>query len=109
MVRVSLQTTPYYPLTCLLVHNVMACYVERGEVPGLVTLISRWSEVHVESIGMKAAGGSDPLQRDTIVRIGSMTKPITAVAAMILVPMPGASAAPCPARFRGVAPRCAGP
>jgi CubicO group peptidase (beta-lactamase class C family) len=66
-------------------HNVMAGYVERGEVPGLVTLISRRGEVHVDAIGTKALGGGDPMRRDTIFRIASMTKPITAVAAMILV------------------------
>ena len=66
-------------------HEVMAGYVERGEVPGLVTLVSRRGETHVEALGMKALGGSDPVQRDTIFRIASMTKPITAAAAMILV------------------------
>ena len=66
-------------------HDVMAGYVERGEVPGLVTLVSRRGEVHVDAIGTKALGGSDPMRRDTIFRISSMTKPITAAAAMILV------------------------
>jgi CubicO group peptidase (beta-lactamase class C family) len=66
-------------------HDVMAGYVERGEVPGLVALVSRRGDTHVESLGMKALGESDPVQRDTIFRIASMTKPITAVAAMILV------------------------
>jgi CubicO group peptidase (beta-lactamase class C family) len=66
-------------------HDVMAGYVERGQVPGIVTLVSRRGEVHVDAIGMKAVGGSDPMRRDTIFRIASMTKPITAAAAMILV------------------------
>jgi CubicO group peptidase (beta-lactamase class C family) len=66
-------------------HDVMAGYVERGEVPGLVTLVSRHGEMHVDAIGRKAAGGGDPMRRDTIFRISSMTKPITAVATMILV------------------------
>ena len=66
-------------------HDVMAGHVERGEVPGLVTLVSRRGEVHVDAIGMKAVGGSDPMRRDTIFRIASMTKPITAAATMILV------------------------
>lgn len=66
-------------------HRVMAGYVERGAVPGLVTLVSRRGEVHVDVIGMKAAGGRDPMGRDTIFRIASLTKPITAVATMILV------------------------
>jgi CubicO group peptidase (beta-lactamase class C family) len=66
-------------------HDVMPGYVERGEVPGLVALVTRRDETHVEALGMKALGGSDPVQRDTIFRIASMTKPITAAAAMILV------------------------
>ncbi len=63
---------------------IMAGHVERGEVPGLVTLVSRRGETHVEAIGARAIGG-DPMPRDTIFRIASMTKPIAAAAAMILV------------------------
>jgi CubicO group peptidase (beta-lactamase class C family) len=66
-------------------HNVMAGYVERGEVPGLITLVSRRGEVHANVIGTKGYEGSDPIRRDTIFRISSMTKPITAAATMILV------------------------
>src|SRR5437879_10813946 len=66
-------------------HEVMAGYVERGEVPGLVTLVSRRGEVHVDAIGMKAVSDSDPMRRDTIFRISSMTKPITAAAPMLMV------------------------
>ena len=44
---------------------------------------SRWSagaaRSHVDAIGTQAVGGSDPMRRDTIFRIASMTKPITAV------------------------------
>jgi CubicO group peptidase (beta-lactamase class C family) len=65
--------------------DVMAGYVERGEVPGVVTLLSRRGEVHVDAAGTMAAGGGDPVRRDTIFRISSMTKPVTAVATMILV------------------------
>ena len=66
-------------------HDVMAGYVVRGEVPGMVTLVSRRGEVHVDAIGMTRVGGSDPIRRGTIFRISSMTKPITAAATMILV------------------------
>ena len=65
-------------------HDVMAGYVERDEVPGVVTLVGRRDAVHVDAIGAKAAGG-EPMRRDTIFRISSMTKPVTAVATMILV------------------------
>lgn len=66
-------------------HDVMAAHVERGDVPGLVALISRRGEVHLDVIGTMAAGGGAPMRRDTIFRIASMTKPIAAAAAMILV------------------------
>src|SRR5436305_10827383 len=66
-------------------HDVMKGYVERGEVPGLITLVSRRGEVHINVIGTMAYEVSDSIQRDTIFRISSMTKPITAVATMILV------------------------
>jgi len=66
-------------------HDVMAGYVERGEVPGLVTLVSRRGEAHVDAIGARTIGESAPMRRDTIFRISSMTKPIIAVATMILV------------------------
>jgi CubicO group peptidase (beta-lactamase class C family) len=65
--------------------DVIAGHVERGVVSGIVTLVSRRGEVHVDAIGTKAFGGSDPMQRDTIFRIASVTKPIVAAAAMILV------------------------
>lgn len=65
--------------------RVMAGYVERGALPGLVALVSRHDEVHVEAHGRLAVDGGAPMRRDTIFRISSMTKPITAVAAMILV------------------------
>src|SRR6266700_3231624 len=69
----------------LRMHDVMAEYVERREVPGLVTLVSRRGEVHVDLIGTQAFDESSPMRRDTIFRISSMTKPIIAVATMIPV------------------------
>ena len=65
-------------------HGVMAGYVERGDLPGLVMLVSRQGEVRVDAIGRLAFEGS-PMKRDSIFRITSMSKPVTAAAAMILV------------------------
>ncbi|HKD31087.1 MAG TPA: serine hydrolase domain-containing protein [Xanthobacteraceae bacterium] len=65
-------------------HDVMAAHVASGRMPGLVTLVSRHRETHVDAIGTMAFGGA-PMQRDTIFRIASMTKPLTAAAAVILV------------------------
>ncbi len=64
--------------------EVMAGHVGRGHAPGIVTLVSRRGETHVDAVGTKTVGG-DPMRRDTIFRIASMTKPVAAVAAMILV------------------------
>ena len=66
-------------------HDVMAGYVDRGQVPGLVALVSRAGELRVDALGSLAVGGQSRVQRDTIFRIASMTKPVTAAAAMILV------------------------
>jgi CubicO group peptidase (beta-lactamase class C family) len=65
--------------------DVMRGYVERGEVAGVVTLLSRHDQVHVEAIGAQDLDTGAPIRRDTIFRIASMTKPIAAAAAMILV------------------------
>jgi CubicO group peptidase (beta-lactamase class C family) len=66
-------------------HEALEGYVERRELPGLVALVSRGEDVHVEVLGTMAMGGSAPMRRDTIFRIASLTKPVTAVAAMILI------------------------
>jgi CubicO group peptidase (beta-lactamase class C family) len=66
-------------------HDVMAGYVERGELPGLITLVARRGEAHVDVLGSPAFGSSASLRRDAIFRISSMTKPITAAATMLLV------------------------
>ena len=63
----------------------MTAHVERGYVPGIVTLVSRRGATHFHAVGNKSVGGTDPVRRDTIFRITSMTKPMTAVATMILV------------------------
>ena len=66
-------------------HDILAGYIDRGQIPGLVALVSRRGEVHLDALGTLTAGGKSPVQRDTIFRIASMSKPITAAAAMILV------------------------
>ncbi|MDB4951514.1 MAG: hypothetical protein JWM27_4163 [Gemmatimonadetes bacterium] len=66
-------------------HDVMAGHVESGSMPGLVTLVARRGEVHVDTIGTRAVGGAEPMRRDTLFRIASLTKPVAAAAAMVLV------------------------
>ena len=60
-------------------------YIEKGKLPNMATLLSRAGEVaHLELRGAMEMGGDAPISEDTIYRIYSMTKPITAVAAMML-------------------------
>jgi CubicO group peptidase (beta-lactamase class C family) len=66
-------------------HEVLAGYVERERLPGLVTGLNRRGEIHVDIIGMTAFENGDPMRRDTIFRIASVSKPIVAAAAMTLV------------------------
>jgi CubicO group peptidase (beta-lactamase class C family) len=66
--------------------DVLGGYVDRGEIPGLVALVSRHGYVHIDALGTLGAGGDrGPVRRDSIFRISSMTKPVTAVATMVLV------------------------
>jgi CubicO group peptidase (beta-lactamase class C family) len=66
-------------------HRVLSGHVERKEMPGLVALVSRHDDVHLETLGTMTFGQPAPMKRDAIFRIASITKPIAAVAAMILV------------------------
>jgi CubicO group peptidase (beta-lactamase class C family) len=66
-------------------HRVLSRHVETSQVPGVVALLSRRGDVHVEALGYKKFGQGEPMRRDTIFRIASMTKPVTAVAALILI------------------------
>jgi CubicO group peptidase (beta-lactamase class C family) len=64
--------------------NVMAGYVERGEVPGMVLAVSRRGHAVIEPIGAIDLDGT-PARTDTLFRISSLTKPITAAATMMCV------------------------
>lgn len=66
-------------------HDAADRYSEEGYVTGAITLVERRGETHVHVTGLKDRERNLPLTRDTIFRIASMSKPITAVAAMILV------------------------
>jgi CubicO group peptidase (beta-lactamase class C family) len=66
-------------------HETMQRYVDDRRLPGLVAAISRRGAEHVDAIGTLAFDRTAPMQRDTIFRLASVTKPITAVAAMILI------------------------
>ena len=60
-------------------------YVDEGRVAGVVTMVARNGKlVHFEAVGNKGTDDPRPLEKDDLFRIYSMTKPITATAAMQL-------------------------
>src|SRR5436309_8709190 len=59
-------------------------HVGEDRVPGLVALVAHGDEVHVEALGHLGIG-RPPVHRDSLFRIASTTKPITAAATMALV------------------------
>ncbi|MEV4113103.1 serine hydrolase domain-containing protein [Nonomuraea sp. NPDC049695] len=66
-------------------HDVLARHVESGKIPGLVALVSRGDETHVETIGTMRHDGGAPMRRDTIFRMASTSKPVAMAAAMVLL------------------------
>jgi len=63
----------------------MRRFIDDGRLAGVVTMLARHGKLaHVQVAGQKNIQVPDPLQRDSIFRIYSMTKPITGVALMIL-------------------------
>jgi CubicO group peptidase (beta-lactamase class C family) len=75
----------FSPVRVERMHAALQRHVESGVLPGLVALVSHRGREHVETIGTMAFDDDTPMRRDTIFRLASMTKPVTAVAAMILV------------------------
>ncbi|MFT6099825.1 MAG: CubicO group peptidase (beta-lactamase class C family) [Arenicella sp.] len=60
-------------------------YVADGNYAGLVTLVARKGKiVHFKAHGNVGIDNQTPMETDTLFRIYSMTKPVTAVAAMML-------------------------
>ncbi|QCR30621.1 serine hydrolase domain-containing protein [Priestia megaterium] len=65
--------------------DVLIRHVESGKIPGLVALVNGFGETHVEAIGTMRHEGGSPMRRDTIFRMASTSKPVSAAAAMILL------------------------
>ncbi len=66
-------------------NDVLRCHVDSGRLPGLVAAINRRGFEHVVTIGALGFDRTAAMQRDTLFRMASVAKVITAVAAMILV------------------------
>ena len=66
------------------IDEIVESAVEQGQAPGVVTAVARGETVHVATAGVMATGGA-PMRRDTLFRISSNTKPITAAVVLSLV------------------------
>jgi CubicO group peptidase (beta-lactamase class C family) len=65
-------------------HAVAQRFVGGDLIPGLVALVARGEHVHVDALGKLAVDGP-PVWRDSLFRISSTTKPVTAAATLALV------------------------
>ncbi len=68
------------------IHETMQRYIEANQISGAVTLVARKGKVaHVEAHGMSDLESKKPMTRNTVFRIWSMSKPVAAVAVLMLM------------------------
>ncbi|HMG86310.1 MAG TPA: serine hydrolase domain-containing protein [Terracidiphilus sp.] len=71
------------------IKSVLQKIVDEGQLAGAATLVwradSKDGEAQTVCVGWRDVEANLPIERDTIFRIASMTKPITSVAALMLV------------------------
>jgi len=65
-------------------HDLLDRHVRAGKLPGAVALVATDDDVEVAVAGTRGIDGG-PMTRDTIFRVASITKPITAAGVMMLV------------------------
>ena len=67
------------------IEAALRAYVDAGALAGAATLVWRDGRVvHTATVGCRDLVTNLPVERDTIFRIASMTKPLTTVAALML-------------------------
>lgn len=68
------------------VTELIQARIDDGSISGAVTLVARNGQiVHLEAQGLADINARRPMQTDSVFRIASMTKPVTAAAIMMLV------------------------
>ena len=68
------------------VSRVLRSEIEAGKIPGAVALVARKGQiVYFESLGVRDPATGEPMRKDAIFRLYSMTKPFASVAAMMLM------------------------
>jgi CubicO group peptidase (beta-lactamase class C family) len=66
-------------------HDVLDPYVSGGAMPGAVALVAHGDRVETAALGYAEAGGGTPMAPDSLFRVASLTKPVTAAAVMTLI------------------------
>ena len=68
------------------INDVVQGYIDRGQISGAVTMVSRKGRVaHFEAQGLMDLESKTPMRKDAIFRIASMSKPVTGVAILMLM------------------------
>ena len=66
------------------IDEVVEAAVQQGQAPGVVAAVARGDASYIKAAGVMAVGGA-PMRPDTVFRISSTTKPITAAVVLSLV------------------------
>ena len=68
------------------INDLIERYMADQQITGAVTMVARHGQIaHVQSQGWMDREEQKPMRRDAIFRMASMTKPVTAVAILMLL------------------------
>lgn len=68
------------------IHEAIQRHIDAGDVTGAVTLVARRGHIaHFEAHGVMDIESNTPMRKDAVFRIMSMTKPVTAVAVLMML------------------------
>ena len=68
------------------IHDVIQRYIDSKSISGAVTVVARKGRIaHFEAQGLMDLESKKPMTKEIIFRVASMSKPVTAVALMMLV------------------------
>ncbi len=82
----KVETTGFDASRLAAIAPAMQGVVDAGDLSGMVTAVWRkGEEVQLNLVGKRDIANNLPMERDTLFRIASMTKPITSVAALMLM------------------------
>jgi CubicO group peptidase (beta-lactamase class C family) len=68
------------------INALIQSHIDAGRISGAVTLVARHGKIaHLEAQGVMDIAGNKPMEEDTIFRLASMSKPVGALAIMMLI------------------------